>query len=61
MSGGVHSCEDCRFAVPSITDDGEPLMFCHRYPPQLFVDDDGELAQSYPEAHNGCGEHEVTP
>jgi hypothetical protein len=52
------TCEGCVYANPAISDIEEegPLMFCHRYPPQLFILD-GELTQAYPQALNGCGEY----
>lgn len=52
----ITSCEGCIFAQPTLTYDDEPIMKCHRYPPQIYKNAEGELCQGYPDASTGCGE-----
>jgi hypothetical protein len=51
------SCVDCHHAAVSVSDiESEgPLLFCHRYPPVLFILD-GHVTQAHPEADEICGE-----
>lgn len=51
------SCENCSHSNMAILDGGEPVLKCYRYPPQLFIEADGGLAQAVPEATHVCGEH----
>jgi hypothetical protein len=37
-------------------DQDMPVFKCHRYPPQIFLDADGEVAQAFPDAWMTCGE-----
>lgn len=51
------SCSRCRHSRPALSDDGEtPLLKCHRYPATVFMLGD-EVAQTYPEADEPCGEY----
>ena len=59
INDGVHpSCGDCVHSRMSFNEqqDDEPVFKCHRYPPQIFIDADGEIAQSFPDAWMSCGE-----
>lgn len=51
------TCESCKHSRPTITDDFEPLLKCHRYPPQLFVLA-GVVNQAWPDANEPCGEYQ---
>lgn len=56
------SCSTCEFADPGVGDEGELLVHCRRFPPQLFVLD-GETTQAWPQPHHGdwCGEYRAVP
>jgi hypothetical protein len=50
------TCAECAHSRPALTDvENEPILKCHRYPATIFVFD-GEIAQTYPEADEPCGE-----
>jgi len=51
------SCGDCIYSRLSFSDQqDDPVFKCHRYPPQIFLDGDGEIAQAFPDAWMSCGE-----
>lgn len=50
-------CTGCIYAKVTFDDeDGMPLMKCRRYPPTIVIFAD-EIAQSFPDAHERCGEY----
>jgi len=54
------TCLTCVHSGKTLLDDGEPLMECHRYPPQLFhSEEDGAVRQAYPTIREDdwCGEY----
>lgn len=55
----INSCEGCVFAQPVLTDDEELIAKCHRYPPQIYMNADGEMCQGHPDATMGCGEYKA--
>ena len=51
------SCADCVHSRMYESDQQDmPVFKCHRYPPQLFYDGDGEVGQAFPDAWMSCGE-----
>lgn len=50
-------CDSCVFAIPKIHESGELLLKCRRFPPQIYVDGDGDVCQIFPEATARCGEY----
>ncbi len=50
------SCEGCFYAVPTVLDDDDVGMKCHRYPPTIVVYE-GEMTQVTVDAINRCGEY----
>lgn len=55
MSADDPTCSTCRHSHPVISDQGAPLLECHRYPPQLIVIHDEPVAIQ-PNATEPCGE-----
>jgi hypothetical protein len=54
------NCANCTFSRVNEYDDGSFGLRCHRFPPQLFVEADGRVAQANPDVSNmmWCGEWE---
>lgn len=52
------TCDGCWYAVPTISDDQQPMVKCHRFPPAIFVHE-GEVAQAFPDASDRCGEYKT--
>lgn len=52
------TCDGCRYAVPTVTDDKDLVMKCRRYPPVLFVFE-GSVSQGMPDATFKCGEYKT--
>lgn len=50
------NCDGCFFATPTVTDDAELGVKCHRFPPVIFVLE-GEVTQTFPDAYDKCGEY----
>lgn len=52
-------CETCRYWTHSEQTELEGYRICKRYPPNLFIDEDGDIAQFWPTVRkdNHCGEH----
>lgn len=53
------SCADCIHsrmyeADPALQE--LPVFKCHRYPPTILIDANGETAQAFPDAWMSCGE-----
>lgn len=50
-------CAVCVHSQPAISDDPNegPLLWCHRYPPQVLITDD-EVQAVFPPAMEPCGE-----
>lgn len=57
----ANTCDGCMYAIPiigiALTGDAEPLMKCRRYPPQIYLDGDGDTCQGFPDADYRCGEY----
>ena len=52
-------CSACIHSRMAFGDQQEmPVFKCHRFPPVVFVDHDGEVAQAFPDAWLSCGEFE---
>lgn len=51
------NCNRCFYAVPTISDNNQPMVKCKRFPPVQLVLSDGEVVQSFPDAHERCGEY----
>ena len=51
-------CTGCIFAQPVITEDDDLIGKCRRYPPQIYVDAEGDTCQSFPDTHYKCGEYQ---
>jgi hypothetical protein len=49
------TCEGCTYNIVTISDDEKLIEKCRRFPPLLFVFED-EITQSFPDAHQRCGE-----
>lgn len=51
------TCETCRFAEPTVTDDEFLVMECRRFPPTTIVIDDDPM-RLWPQVATGewCGE-----
>lgn len=53
----MNECVECIYSRMGTSDDQDmPVFKCHRYPPQIFLDADGEVAQAFPDAWMTCGE-----
>ncbi len=53
----MEGCGNCRFAQPTVHDDGDVALVCRRYPPTVFALD-GEPAAGQPDVESSgwCGE-----
>lgn len=54
----MNTCATCRHSTPVLSDEPAegPILKCRRYPPVIFIDADGELGQTSPDATDVCGE-----
>lgn len=52
------SCGGCSYFVPSDEVETQASGMCHRYPPTVVVDADGDIVRARPqmEATESCGE-----
>lgn len=53
----VHGdCSDCVYMAPVVVDD-EVWGKCRRFPPTIYIDDEGDRCQGFPDADTRCGEY----
>lgn len=55
-------CTGCIYARPIIIDGdaGEELLSkCVRFPPQIYLDGDGDTCQGFPDTQWRCGEYKT--